>query len=220
MNRDTWGRNGLLKSIFKSLAIGARDMPMARDWQELAYGAGRTAGSGIAGGIDKSFDERYQRDVDVAREREGLDRAPKTYNIESQIENRQPLIDDRGNRLSFQKERERNRLQLARDRLSFDKDKAEQMFEIRQLIVDLRGRGLYQTDQRIRLLERQLEELQRHNLATEEQQRTNEQGRNQRFERAEVGKNQRAAMSGAGGPKRSDINGASVASRTLLTRTP
>lgn len=211
VNRDTKDRNGLLKSVLRSLAIGAKDMPMARNMGELAYGAARAVGTGIGGGIDKSFDERYDRDIEMGRTGTELDRATKTLQADSLVRNRDSMIADGGNKLSFQKEREGNRLQLARDRLDFDKDRAEQMFEIRQLIVDLRERGLDQTDQRIRLLERQLEELQRHNLATEGQQRTNEDGRNRRFEQGEAGKDKRAITNGSGGQKRSDINGASSA---------
>jgi hypothetical protein len=81
--KEKWWKSGL-----KMLAYGAQDMPPARDWGEFAYGAGRAAGSGIAGVAKHDLPGQIKKRYRVAEAQQNLEQAQKTGQVASQIQSR------------------------------------------------------------------------------------------------------------------------------------
>ena len=77
--------------------------------------------------------------------------------------------------------------------LTFGKDKADKIYQLRQRELDLKSRGLDQTDEMLKIRQQIADETARHNQTTEKQAATNEQGK---MTRQQIGIAAKAAADG------------------------
>lgn len=170
----------------------ARGLQAGAGGGSLASALGGGLGGLIAGLISPKSDERWRRQEDVGRIDEEIgrevgvqkaeadiakDRATAEYtSLRPELERtRQDVIRarDEGKRLGTAESNDIRRMVAnnnaiyQRERIELGRDTADNLRDYRDQIVDLKAQGLDQGDERIRQLERRIDETIRHNTTSE-----------------------------------------------------
>lgn len=184
VNQDK-GWKGLIKELAENFAFGlSKAQPGMNVAQALSLGA---TGAG-AGFFNKGWNEqrRAEQEIPIAQER--LDNATNQQAKEAQIVN----AEARPEQVRLERERKAAKDDITRqyneDRVRLGKEKADDIKFYRERVLDLQERGYDQKDKQLVQAQQRLNELMRHNKATEGQAQVNERGRQVRFDTAERSK--------------------------------